>query len=48
MGDKGQLWVRMGYGRNMIRLKKLKGMFMEANMTGDVNTIRRQVKTTIT
>jgi hypothetical protein len=47
VGDRGQLWVRMGCGRNMIRLKKWKGMFMEANMTRDVNTFRRQVKTII-
>jgi len=46
--DKGRLWVKMGCGRNMIRLKKWKGIFMEADMMRDVNTIRRQVKITVT
>jgi hypothetical protein len=48
VGDKGRLWVRIGYGKNMSRLNKWKGIFMEVDMTRDVNMIRRQVKKTIT
>jgi hypothetical protein len=47
MGGRGRLRVRVRDGRNMCSFKKGKKLFMKTDMTGDVNTIRKQVKTTI-
>jgi hypothetical protein len=48
MGGRGRLWVRVRDGRNMCNFKKGKRVFMKTDMMGDVDTIRRQVKTIIT
>jgi hypothetical protein len=47
MGGRGRLWVRGRDGRNMCNFKKGKRVFMKTDMMGDVDTIRRQVKTVI-
>jgi hypothetical protein len=48
MGGRGWLQVRVRDGRNMCSFKKGKRLFMKTDMMGDVDTIRRQVKTIIT
>jgi hypothetical protein len=47
MGEKGRLWVRVRDDINMFSFKKGKRLFMKTDMMKDIDTIRRQVETTI-